>query len=130
MDFLAAIFHRVVEGELGDAGRSFLGDDFQAFDDAGNDFVLQAGVEIFRIFAHDHDIDAIEARLHAGQIPHRAQVGVKIERLAQSDVDARSAASDGGAHGTLQRDFIAADGLESAFVEQRSRIGDPVLRAT
>ena len=57
----------------------------------GHDLVLEAGVEILGVLADDDQVDALEPRVDAGQVPHRPQVRVEIERLAQPDVDAREA---------------------------------------
>ena len=80
---------RVLEREPRDARRGVLGDDLQALDDAGHDLVLEAGVQVLGVLADDDEIDALEARRHARQVPHRPQVGVEIQRLAQADVHAR-----------------------------------------
>src|SRR5439155_795554 len=95
----------------------FFGDDFQAFDDAGNDFVLEAGVEVFGIFADDDDVDIFKARFEAGQIAHRAEIGVEVEGFAQRYVDAGRATGYGGGHGTLEGDAVAADGIDCGLVE-------------
>src|ERR1700722_14824594 len=91
--------------------------------------MLESGVEVFGVLADDDDIDAVEARFHAGKIFDRAKVGVEIERLAERDVDAGCSTGDRGTHGTLERDFVAADGFEGALVEECTRIGDLVDRA-
>ena len=59
---LAAVPPRVLEGELRDARRRALGDDLQALDDAGHDFVLEPGVEILGVLADDDEVDALEPR--------------------------------------------------------------------
>ena len=82
---------RVLEREVRDARRRLLGDDLQALDHARHDLVLEAGVEILGVLAHDDQVDALEARVDAGQVPDRPQVRVQIERLAQPDVHAREA---------------------------------------
>ena len=43
-----------------------LGDDLQALDDTRDDFVLEAGIQILGVLADDHEVDAREARGHAG----------------------------------------------------------------
>ena len=80
---------RVLEGEPRDARRGLLGDDLEALDDARHDLVLEPGVEVLGVLADDDEVDALEPALDAGQVLHRPQVGVEIERLAQPDVDAR-----------------------------------------
>ncbi len=119
-DALAVIALRVLKGELGNAGGGFFGDDFEAFDDAGNDFVFEAGVEVFGIFADDDDIDAIEAGFDAGKIFDGAKIGVEVEGFAQGDVDAGSAPGDSGGHGAFESDFIFADGFDGGSVEDRA----------
>ena len=106
----------VVEGEARDPGRGLLGDDLQALDDARHDLVLEAGVEILGVLADDDQIDVLEAARHAGEVAHRAQVGVEVERLAQPDVDAGEALADRRRHRPLQRHLVRPD-----RVEQRHR---------
>ena len=45
-------------------------------------------------------------RRHARQVPHRPQVRVEIERLAQPDVDAREALADRRRHRAFERDLV------------------------
>ena len=67
------------------------------------------GVEVLGVLADDDQIDALEPRRHARQVPHRPQVRVQIERLAQADVDAREALADGRADRSLERDLVSPD---------------------
>ena len=53
-----------------------------------------------------------EAALDARQVPHRPQVGVEVERLAQPDVDAGEALADRRRDRALQRDLVALDRVE------------------
>ena len=55
-----------------------------------------------------------EAALHAGQVPHRPQVRVEIERLAQADVDAGEALADRRRDRALERDLVALDRVEQS----------------
>ena len=48
--------------KCGDPRRRALGDDLQALDDARHDFVLEAGVEILGVLAHDDQVDALKPR--------------------------------------------------------------------
>ncbi len=66
MNLLAAAALGVLEGEAGDARGGALGDNFEAFDHAGDYFVLEAGVQILGIFAHQNDVYIFKARRHAG----------------------------------------------------------------
>src|SRR5581483_1671003 len=89
-----------------------LGNDLQALDDARHHLMFEAGVEDLGIFADDDQIDVLEPRLDAGEISHRAQVRIEIERLSQSDVDAREALPYRRRYRSLQRDFVAADRID------------------
>jgi hypothetical protein len=108
-DALAAVLPRVVEGEARDAGRGLVGDDLQALDDPGYHLVLEPGIQVLRVLAHDHQVDPLVARRHRRDVPHRPQVREQIERLAQADVDAAEAAADRRRHRPLQRDLVAPD---------------------
>ena len=109
MDLLAAVLARVLECEFGDARGAFFGDDLDAFDHAGNDFVLQADVLALGVFAHDDQVHAGPMRFQAGKILDGPEVGEEIEFFAQGDVDALEAAADGRGDRALQRDFVALD---------------------
>ena len=87
--FFRPCLARVLEREVRDPRRRALGDDLQALDDAGHHFVLEPRIEILGVLAHDDQVDALEPRVDAGQVPDRPQVRVQIQRLAQADVDAR-----------------------------------------
>jgi prepilin-type N-terminal cleavage/methylation domain-containing protein len=50
-------------------------------------------------------------------IPDRTQIGEKVQGLAQRNVDARSAAGDSRAGGTLQGDAVAAHGVDGRLVD-------------
>ncbi len=80
---LRPCFTRVVEGELRDARRRRLGDDLQALDHARHHLVLEPGVEVLGVLADDDEVDVLVARRHRRDVPHRPQVGVEVERLAQ-----------------------------------------------
>ena len=62
MDLLALVLARIFEGKARNASGSFFGDDLQTLHHAGNDFVLDAGVQALGIFAHDDQIDVGIAR--------------------------------------------------------------------
>ena len=82
-----------------------------AFDHAGNDFVLQADVLALGVFAHDDQVDAGPFGFEAGEILDGAEVGEEVELLAQGDVDALEAASDGRGDRPLEGDLVALNGL-------------------
>ncbi len=73
VNFFAAMALGVFKSEVSDARGSLFGDDLEAFDHAGNDFVLEAGVQVFGIFADEHDVHVFKARLDAGDVFHGAQ---------------------------------------------------------
>ena len=79
---------RELERELCDAPRGARGDHLDALDDAGRHLVLDPGVEVLGVLAHDDDVDAAERRLHPRERPDRPQVRVEVEVLPQRDVDA------------------------------------------
>ena len=115
MNFLALILAGVLEGEFGDTGRRFFGDDLQALDHPGNDLVFESGVEALSIFADDDEIDIGITRRNVRQIADGTEVGVELELLAQRDVDAGKAATDGRGHRPLQGDAGALNRFDDLF---------------
>src|SRR4030095_8638972 len=69
----------------------FLSNYLETLNDAGNDFVLDAGVETFRVLPHDYQIEIWIATGNVRQGSNRPQVRVKIERFTQTNVDRRKA---------------------------------------
>src|SRR5882724_2090895 len=122
VNFLAALFFGVRKGKPRNARRSAFGDDFQAFNDSRHDFMLQAGIKVFRIFANDHDVYVFKARFKSRKILDGAKVRVEIKSLAQSDVHAGSAAGDGGGHRAFQCNAVTAHGLDCCLVQDLSCI--------
>ena len=114
----------VLEGEAGDAQRRHLGDDLEALDHAGDHDVLEPGVEVLGVLADDDQVHALVARSHVGQVPHRAEVGVEVERLAQPDVDAGEARPDRRRDRALERDLGAADRLEQRLGQRGAVLVD------
>ena len=108
-----------------DPRRRLLGDDLQALDHAGHDLVLEPGVEILGVLADDDQVDVGEAARDARQVPHRPEVGVEVERLAQPDVDAGEAFADRRRDRPLQRDLVALDRVEQ---RRRQRLAEPLER--
>ncbi len=109
MNFLALVLARMVESEAGDAGGGFFGDDFQAFDHAGNDFMLNAGVKALGIFTNDDQVNVRIASRNVRKIANGPEVCVELEALAQLDVNAGKAAADRRRHRTLQSDARSLD---------------------
>ena len=59
--FLRPSRARVLEREPRDPRRRLLGDDLQALDDAGDDLVLEAGVEVLGVLADDDQVDVLRS---------------------------------------------------------------------
>ena len=115
---LALFAARKIERKTRDARRGFLSNDLQAFDDAGNDHMLESRIKTLGVFAHD---DQIEIRIATGNVWQRAnrtQVRVKIQSLAQTDVDRPETLADRCGDRPLECDFVPLDRLEQ-FVGQR-----------
>jgi hypothetical protein len=72
---------RVLEGEPRDPRRRPLGDDLQAFDHAGHDLVFEAGVEIFRVLAHDDQVHVVEAGTDVREIRDRLRFAYRSSAL-------------------------------------------------
>jgi MazG family protein len=118
VNFLACVFAGVLEGEACYARGCLFRDDLQALDHAGNDGMFEARVKVFRVFADQDDINAQVAGLDALEVFYRTQVGVKFERLAEADVDARRAGCHGSCHGAFQGHAILADRVENAGLHE------------
>ena len=75
--------------------------------------VLHARVEVLDVLAHDDEVDALAvvAGGHARDLPGRPDVGVGLEQLAQRDVGALLAESDGRLERALEGDPGALDRL-------------------
>ena len=81
--------------------------------------VLDAGVEIFGVLAHDDQVDVVgsgSARRVA--LASGATCGVQVELLAQRDVDRAEAAADRGRDRALERDPGLADRVEDVGRER------------
>src|SRR3977135_1340774 len=115
MNFLALVLAGVLECEPRDSGGSLLGDDLQALDHSRNDFVLDARVKSFSVFAHDDQIHARVAGGNMRQISDGPEVCEEFETFAEFNVDAGETAADGRGYGTLQSDAGAFDGFAEFF---------------
>jgi hypothetical protein len=74
--------------------------------------VLEAGVQVLRVLAHDDEIDVGEAALDARQVADRPQVRVQVERLPEPDVDAGEALRDRRGDRSFERHPVAADRIQ------------------
>ncbi len=68
--------------------------------------MLDAGIESFGIFANDDQVDALITRFDTGKILDRAEVRIKIERLAQFNINAGEPFAHGRGHRAFQRNAI------------------------
>jgi len=86
--------------------------------------VINAGIDVFRVFAEDdhvHLLRVFHRRGDSREILHRAQAHIQVEHLAQRDVEGADAATDGG----RERAFDA----DQVFLEGRDRvIGQPGIK--
>ena len=110
-DLLPAEPARIVERELGDSRGRLLGDDLQTFDDARDDHVLEAGVQILGVLANDHEVHVLKPARDARQVGDRSQVRKEVERLPDLDVDAGEPATDRRRDRALERDVVPPNGL-------------------
>ena len=112
MNLLALIVARILERELCDARAGLLRHDFQAFHYARHDFMFQAGIEAFRVLAHDDEVNIGISGRYVRQIANWTKIGVKLESLPECNVDARESATHGGRDRPLQCDVGPLDGLD------------------
>ncbi len=123
----AVIGDGVVEGVPGDPLGGNSGDDLDALGRVRRDHVLDAGVEILRVLADDHEVDVVVARLQALDRPRRTEICVQAKGLAKGDVDAPEAAPNRGRDRALEGDLVPADRLEDVVRERRAVLGDDGL---
>ncbi len=81
--FLRPNFFAYSNAKYRNSSACFLCDDFQGFDDAGNDFMFEAGIQTLGVLTDDDEIDVAESRLHSGQITHWPKIGIQVENLAR-----------------------------------------------
>ena len=82
-DLLAAVAARVLERVDDDplAAESRDDRDRLSRSAARIDVVLDTGIQVFGVLAHDHEVDAREPRRHTGEGLDRPDVGVEVELL-------------------------------------------------
>ena len=123
MNFFAAVTASVIEGKAGNARGSPFGNDFQAFHNSGDHFVLEARVQVLGVFAHQDQIHIFEMGFYAWEVLHGPQIGVKVERFSQRHIDARRTTCNRGGHGALQGDAVATDGIDGRLIDALSLVG-------
>ncbi len=80
--------------------------------------VLDPGVEVLGVLADDDQVDVVEPAAHAGVALAGADLAVKVELLAERDVDRAEAAADRRCDRPLQRCAGLTDRVEH-FGRQR-----------
>src|SRR6202167_2304014 len=114
-DLLTAVAARVFESVAHDLFAAGPGDQLQALHGAGAELILDAGVAIFFVLAHDHQVHARMQRVDERVIRNAwAYIGIEAERVAGGDVHALEAAAVRRGDGGLQEHRGAAQGLPSA----------------
>src|SRR5207253_5556689 len=111
-DAAPALVPRQFKGKADDALRRRARHDAQALDDAGDDVVLESGIEPLGVFADYNKVDILERDLNARQRMHRPHTGIEVESLPQADINRAKAHSDRGRARSLERHAILADQLE------------------
>ena len=93
-DLLAIVAARILEGVAHDLLRARARNELEALHDFVGLLVLDAGVEILFVLAHNHEIHLRMLGVDVGVVRNaRANVGVEAERLAGRDVEALEAAA-------------------------------------
>src|SRR5215204_2386901 len=86
----------------------------------GSSLVFDPGVNVFRVLAEDHHIDgfgSLDWRRYPAEVADRANAGVEIELLSQSDVQGPEAAANRGGERALDRDQEMVDRSQRLFRE-------------
>src|SRR2546429_5824264 len=109
VNLLAVILASVFKSKAGDAIGSLLGDDFQTLHNARNNFVFKSGIKSLRILPDDDEINVRIASGDMRQIANGAEIRIKLEALAQFDINAGKAATDRRSYRTLQSNSRALD---------------------
>ena len=123
-DLAAAVLHRVLERVARDPLRRGARDDLDALRRVRPDPVLDPGVQVLGVLAHDDQVDVVVAGLDALHRPRRTDVGVQLERLAQPDVDGAEAGADRGRDRSLDGHAVASDRLDDPVRQRRPLAGD------
>src|SRR5581483_11324224 len=83
--------------------------------------VLDAGVEVFGVLAHDHEIDAVVPGPDARVRLAGAEAGVEAELVPERDVDRPEARSDRRRDRSFDGDLVRLDRRERLFRQRRPR---------
>jgi hypothetical protein len=80
---------------------------------------LDAGVDVFGVFAEDDDVElfgVLHGAGHALVVLDRANAGVEVENLAQGHVQRADAAADGRGERSFDGDAQVARGVDDGVV--------------
>ncbi len=129
-DFLAAGRHRVLEGEFQQAAAALARIDSGRHGDCVRivvdlDVMLVADVQAFQVFAHDHQVDLVEAAA-GNQRACGPQVGVQLEFFPQAHVRRAVAAARRRLERALQRQAGASDAVDGPRRQRIARRLDPL----
>lgn len=120
---LAVVVFRVLERVLGHALGSFLGNKLYALDNAIDDLVLNTRVLALGVLTNGDDVHVIVQRLVALEAAAGTYVGVKVEFLAQRQVQRAVTLADGRHEGTLQADLVRVNGVDGGLRDSELAIG-------
>lgn len=120
---LAIVVFRVLEGVLGYALGSLLGNKLYALDNAIDDLVLNTRVFALGVLTDGDDVHVIVQRLVALEAAAGTYVGVKVELLAQSQVQGAVTLADGRHEGTLQADLVRVNRVDGGLWDSKLAIG-------
>jgi hypothetical protein len=86
--------------------------------------VLDARVDVLGVLAHHDEIDAAEARRHAGQSPRRAHVGVEVEALPERHVHRAKTLAHRRGERPLERHAVRLDRRHRRLGERIAQLVD------
>ena len=136
-DSVPTVLSSIFESVSADVSGSGVSDELDRLDDAGNDFVLNAGVFTFGVFSDGDDVDifvlglmaddGLKRRLDKGHCKDASylawsDVGVKTESLSEHEVHGGMTSANGGSKGTLKTDLVLVDRFPSGFGEDPAAI--------
>src|SRR5262249_21880768 len=93
-------------------------------------FPLDADVNIFRVFAEDDYVELVRMlhrSRHAMVIAHRPNTGIRIEDLAQSNVERTNCAAGVGSQRSLEGNVEIANGVNRRLRQPVTKLGEGLL---
>src|SRR5687767_7900761 len=109
--------YRELERELDDLLASGAGDDLERLRDSRRLHVLDAGVQIFDVFADDYDVELSsgERRRDTRKLANRTNIPEGLEEGTERDVRALVAVADRSLERALEDDLGPLDGFDGLF---------------